>query len=452
MSSLPEGWTQATVKDLAGTEGLFVDGDWVESKDQDVDGSIRLLQLADIGDGSFLDKSDRWINEGAFERLRCTELATGDVLIARMPDPLGRACLMPALALRCVTVVDVAALRVDQRIASNRWVMHTVNAPQLRSEINVQASGTTRKRISRGNLGNLTFPLPPISEQQRIADKLDTVLTRVDAVNTRLARVAPILKRFRQSVLAAATSGRLTEDWRGTAPADYPVKLMSEVADMRLGKMLDKAKNVGVSVRYLRNVNVRWFEFDLSDIQELRVEEHERVGLSIVDGDLLICEGGEPGRCAVWRGGPTDLVFQKALHRVRVSNRLALPTWISYVLKDLSDSGRLSTFFTGSTIKHLTGTALARVPIPVPTIEEQTEIVRRVETFFAFADRLEARLQAAQTAADHLTPALLAKAFRGELVPQDPNDEPASELLRRLAASRAESSAKPRKRRQDQPA
>ncbi len=108
-----------------------------------------------------------------------------------------------------------------------------------------------------------------------------------------------------------------------------------------------------------------------------------------------------------------------------------------YALKHLCDSGAVNAFFTGSTIKHLTGTALVRVPIPVPSLDQQTEIVRRVETLFDFADHLESRQQSARTATERLTPALLAKAFRGELVPQDPNDKPASELLKRLAAASA---------------
>lgn len=97
----------------------------------------------------------------------------------------------------------------------------------------------------------------------------------------------------------------------------------------------------------------------------------------------------------------------------------------------------LTPYVSGSAQPKLNQKNLNTIPVPVPPTEEQTEIVRRVETLFAFADRLEARLAQAQTAATRLTPALLAKAFRGELVPQDPNDEPAAELLRRLQAERA---------------
>lgn len=441
MTALPNGWARTTVKELAGSPGLFVDGDWVESKDQDPTGSIRLLQLADIGDGGFLDKSDRWINEDAFSRLRCTELATGDVLIARMPDPLGRACLMPALEQRCVTVVDVAALRVDARTADNRWVMHTINAPQLRAEISAQASGTTRKRISRGNLGNLKIPFPPEAEQKRIAEKLDTVLIRVVGVNTRLARVAPILKRFRQSVLSAGTSGHLTEDWRGANSTLDPWR------EAELGDLIDEMRN-GLAAKpdenpkgrkILRISAVRPGVLDTSDHRYLTTDADEGNLYSLRKGDILFTRYNGSleyvGVCAVVGEDLPGYVYPDKLIRVRANARVALPKFIELASSATEARTQIEGFVKSSAgQKGISGGSLKSVRIAVPSVKEQAEIIRRIEVLFTFADRLEARLQAAQTAAERLTPALLAKAFRGELVPQDPNDEQASELLRRLRA------------------
>ncbi len=434
MTELPKGWSPTTVKELAGTSGMFVDGDWVESKDQDPNGAIRLLQLADIGDGTFLDKSDRWINDGAFERLRCTELVAGDVLIARMPDPLGRACLMPAIEQRCVTVVDVAALRVDPQVANQRWAMHAINAPQLRAEMNVQASGTTRKRISRGNLGNLQIPLPPAAEQKRIADKLDTVLTHVDAVNTRLARVAPILKRFRQSVLAAATSGRLTEDWRGTTSNDATVTV-------------DSIEDAGVWP--FNAIPSSWMLQSFADCFTDSTDSAKKVPQAeyLTQGEIPVVDQGEK----LIGGFVNDSSKQSAtrLPAIVFGDHTRCIKWINFQFAQGADGVKVLSPKLGNDrygwvlLKALVlpdkGYSrhfkyLKRSVFPVPPVEEQTEIVRRVETLFAFADRLEARLQTTQTAAHRLTPALLAKAFRGELVPQDPNDEPASELLKRLAS------------------
>lgn len=450
MSDLPKGWAPTTVKELAGSTGLFVDGDWVESKDQDPNGDIRLIQLADIGDGSFLDKSNRWINEGAFAQLRCTELATGDILIARMPDPLGRACLMPALEQRCVTVVDVAALRVDPRVANNRWVMHTINAPQLRAEIGAQASGTTRKRISRGNLGGLQIPLPPELEQKRIADKLDTVLTRVDAVNARLARVAPILKRFRQSVLTAATSGRLTEDWRQevlgtqqhecqiteisvpypqriTGPKGWTPHIFDQVVDLVGGSQPPKTTFVHeVQPDYVRLIQIRDYKSD----RHLTYIPRALARRLCSTTDVMIGRYGPP-IFQILRGleGAYNVALMKAVPKDGLLTNDYLYYWLQRddLLRFVEAGSDRTAGQDGVRKEHL-----VKYPVFVPSVQEQAEIVRRVEALFAFADRLEARLQTAKTATERLTPALLAKAFRGELVPQDPNDEPASELLRRL--------------------
>jgi hypothetical protein len=198
--------------------------------------------------------------------------------------------------------------------------------------------------------------------------------------------------------------------------------------------MLDQGKNTGQLTPYLRNVNVRWFSFDLEDIQEIRLADKEIIDLDVRFGDLLVCEGGEPGRCAVWRGEDSKYTFQKALHRVRTSKYL-LADYLSFCLSNSANNGKLEQLFTGTTIKHLTGASLKKFQILLPSREEQEEIVDRVESLFTLADQLEARLTAARKVVDRLTPALLAKAFRGELVPQDPNDEPASVLLGRIQAA-----------------
>lgn len=231
--SLPLGWVVSNIPEMTALEGFFSDGDWVESKDQNPAGNIRLLQLADIGNGFFIDKSNRFIDEGAFERLRCSEVKTGDVLLARMPDPLGRACVVPDLSQKLVTVVDISIIRPNNKLADPNWLMYAINSHQIRQEIELLSSGTTRKRISRGNLSAIEIPLPPLPEQKRIADKLDTLLGRVEAARERLERVPKLLKTFRQSVLNAAVSGELTREWRGGGDAEWEEVTLGEVIKVR---------------------------------------------------------------------------------------------------------------------------------------------------------------------------------------------------------------------------
>lgn len=387
----------------------------------------------------------RLISEEEFaSENRRTQIRAGDVLLT-IVGAIGRTAVVPD-GLELFTLQrSVAVLRTQE--AAPRLLSFFLESPALQRFFEENAKGTAQKGIYLKALSEAPCPLPPLPEQMRIADKLDALLARVEAGRERLERVPGLLKRFRQSVLSAAVSGELTREWRGGGDADWMEKPLNQVAFSKLGKMLDQNKNIGTLRPYLRNVNVRWFSFQLDDVYSLRVEDAERLALSVRAGDVLICEGGEPGRCAVWDGEEGVYVYQKALHRVRVGDELN-PHWLTFCLKVSADSEALEDHFTGTTIKHLTGAALARFPVPLPPLSEQLEIVSRVEALFAIADRIEARYQSALTTFNRLTPALLAKAFRGELVPQHPNDEPASVLLERIRATRAASGEKLKRGRQ----
>ena len=163
------------------------------------------------------------------------------------------------------------------------------------------------------------------------------------------------------------------------------------VTDARLGKMLDKANNTGQFRPYLRNTNVQWFRFKLDDVAELRLEDGEYDEYELRVGDLLICEGGEPGRAAVCDGTVAGLVFQKALHRARPL--LGIEPWfLAFLLRGYASSGLLQSYFTGATIQHLTGRSLAVVPVPLPPVREQRRIVDRVWEMMRLCDDLETGL------------------------------------------------------------
>lgn len=162
-----------TIPDITKNNGIFIDGDWVETKDQDPNGEVRLIQLADVGDGVFLNKSKRYLTIEKAKQLRCTFLKKGDVLVARMPDPLGRACVFPGLETPCVTVVDVCIVRPDPTYVFPDWLKYLINSSRFRQKINKFITGTTRQRISRGNLSRLSFNLPDIDSQKRVVKILD---------------------------------------------------------------------------------------------------------------------------------------------------------------------------------------------------------------------------------------------------------------------------------------
>jgi type I restriction enzyme, S subunit len=184
-----------------------------------------------------------------------------------------------------------------------------------------------------------------------------------------------------------------------------PVRL-GDVADQRLGKMLDAKKNKGQLLPYLRNPNVRWFDVDTSDLRTMRFEDRELDRYGLRSGDVLICEGGEAGRAAIWDARASDVKFQKAIHRVRPGSRL-FNRFLVHQLSVDYHSGRLADYYTGATIKHLTGQDLLRYKIALPSFPEQCRIVEVLDR----ADALRAKRRTVLARLDTLTQSIFLDTF-----------------------------------------
>jgi type I restriction enzyme S subunit len=219
---------------------------------------------------------------------------------------------------------------------------------------------------------------------------------------------------------------------------------LSEVSqEMCLGKMLDKKKNQGDFKPYLANINVRWGEFDLQFVKEMKFLDSENERYNLLKGDLVICEGGEPGRCAVWNS-VGEMKIQKALHRVRFFKDYTDSNFVYHFLKFSAFSGTLSKYFTGTTIKHLTGQGLAKVPIPGLSLLEQRKIVREIESRLSVCDNVELSISESLEKANALRQSILKKAFEGTLLSEEEiaackaakDYEPASVLLKKIKAEK----------------
>lgn len=486
MSELPRGWAEANLDELVTSNGVVTDGDWVESKDQDPNGEVRLTQLADVGEGEFRNKSDRYLTLESAEELGCTFLEAGDVLIARMPDPLGRACIFPGLPQSAITVVDVLVFRSGTNLVSPHWIMSAINAPETRQKIIAQASGTTRQRISGGNLKRLPLPLPPLAEQKRIVAKLDALNAKSARARTELARIETLVSRYKQAVLSKAFSGELTREWRrqnrlctlnqddvlhtrrewlrsqGLKTTEVSVRNVSEdkapfalppnwswitaeglTAPITKGTTPAKEKmtsGTGV-IPFIKVYNLTFdgtldFSRDPTFVnQDTHCKELKR---SIVKpGDVLMNIVGPPlGKVSVvpddwpeWNVNQAIAIFRP----LAFLNNRYLALWL---LSDsmLSWAKRDSKATAGQS--NLTLELCRGIPVPACHIKEQREIVRRIESAFAKIDRLEKEAKRAMELVGRLEEAILAKAFRGELVPRDENDEPAELLLARIRAER----------------
>lgn len=176
---------------------LFADGDWIESKDQSDDG-IRLIQTGNVGNGVYLDKGERarFIDDATFDRLHCTEVLPNDILISRLPDPVGRACVIPEGLGKTITAVDCSIVRLNESVLPEFFVAYTLT-PLYASQIGTSVTGSTRKRISRKNLGQVTLPVPSLELQEQFAafvrqsDKSKFAALRSSNLNLSLCSVSP---------------------------------------------------------------------------------------------------------------------------------------------------------------------------------------------------------------------------------------------------------------------
>ncbi len=219
------------------------------------------------------------------------------------------------------------------------------------------ATGGTFAEISKSKFCELQIPLPPLEVQKEIVAEIEGYQKVINGARA-------VLDHYRPHILVHS---------------DWPMVPLGDIADVKLGKMLDQAKHQkGELLPYARNVSVRWGTIDTHDLPEMYFEDDELERFGLRAGDVLVCEGGEPGRAAVWNGRLPNLKYQKALHRVRFKVPFE-PSMLVYLLQEMALSGALVGWLSGTTIKHLTLESFNKLPIPLPSLATQQAIVAEIE-------------------------------------------------------------------------
>ena len=262
-------------------------------------GTIPWLIIGDLNDG-IVTKSQSKITELGLANSSAKLIPPGTLMVA-MYGSIGK---LGISGMECCTNQAIAfAKELYNVIPKYMFYYMSFVKPTLIS----MGKGGTQKNISQTVLRSLNVIVPPIEEQQYIVSRIEELFSELDKGVETLQTIKEQLAVYRQAVLKEAFE-----------PITQYIPF-ENCMDSRLGKMLDKEKNTGTFHKYLRNVNVRWFSFDLSDLFEMRIEDSEIEKYTISYGDLVICEGGEPGRCSVWTKDKT-ICYQKALHRVRFTD------------------------------------------------------------------------------------------------------------------------------------
>lgn len=342
-----------------------------------------------------------------------------------------------------------------RQIASSEWII--VRSPELHSDylryyfssptirerivLDVTGVGGSLTRAQPKRVANYPVPIAPLPEQKRIADKLDDLLGRVDTCQAHLDRVPEILKRFRQSVLAAATSGRLTQWWDGHEEEWETDTLGSVITDIRYGTAKKSIYGLENATPVLRIPNIGDGKIDATDLKFAHFEHREVETLSLKTNDLLLIRSNGSvelvGKVAIVDSAFEGYIFAGYLIRLRFDLTKVNPRYIGLYLSSPAIRNHIElNARSTSGVNNINSEEVKAIPLAYPSLEEQHEIVRLVERLFAFADRLEARWREAQGRVGQLTPSLLAKAFRGELVEQREGEESAGRVVERIKAQK----------------
>lgn len=463
---LPKGWTEVELKTVV----YFQEGPGLR-KWQFSGKGIPFLNINTLENERINKSKCKFVKEEEFEnRYEHFLLDEGDIVVSSS-GTLGKIAVIAREDLPVMLNTSIIRFRsLNDEILLQTFLKYFLKSNYYYSQIMKLKTGSAILNYGPSHLKKMNILLPPINEQQRIATRLDTIMPKIEAVNARLDRIQQIIKRFRQSVLTAAVTGKLTEQWReehlgilgpkvDNTSTLYDISLPNSWEACTLGALSTyvTSGSRGWAKYYsekgsifIRAQNIKTDKLILDDVAFVQLpEKAEGRRTKIEKGDILITiTGANVTKTALVRKSLEDAYVNQHVALVRLNEAilgLYLHLWL---IAPNAGRRQLEDAAYGAGKPGLNLQNIKDVVVHLPPLEEQQEIVRQVDKFFAFADKLEAHYHNAKAKIEKLPQSVLAKAFRGELVPQDQSDEPAEKLLERIKAEKAqlEMKKKPNKR------
>lgn len=421
---IPESWTWIRFGDLVnysmGKTPPRVETQWWGD-------GLPWVSIADMPESGHVKHTKESVTDIAVSEKFGNHISKAGTLIMSFKLTVGRVSILDIEAVHNEAIISIYPF-ADQKNIIQAYLFHIL---PFVTQYGDSKNAIKGKTLNDTSISNLLIPLPPLAEQKRIVAKIEELLPYIDHYEQAWSRLEVFNKRFpddmKKSILQLAIQGRLVEQRQdestgeklyyqiqeekqrlikaGKIKKEKPLPEIAEdekpfeipeswkwvrlptISSSCLGKMLDRQKNIGTLAPYLRNVNVRWNSFDLDDLLEMKFEDVNDDRFLVQKGDLVMCEGGEPGRCAIWEENYT-IHFQKALHRIRFYISM-VPQYFQHIFEYYAVSGLLNDFFTGTTIKHLTGKALDKIIVPLPPLAEQKRIVDKLEELLPLCEWLK---------------------------------------------------------------
>ena len=366
--------------------------------DQYVESGIRIIRIANVQKGYIEDSSPAFYTMDSIEAKKY-QLKENDLLMS-LTGNVGRVGLLTSNFLPAALNQRVACLRIkDSSTFEKAYLFHVLNSDFFEQKCIESANGVAQKNMSTEWLKEYEIPLPPLDEQRRIAAVLDKVSDLIAKRREQLDKLDELVKaRFVEMF------GDVIQNERS-----WKQYIFSDIATSRLGKMLDAKQQTGkYEYPYLANFNVQWFRFELDNLNKMDFNEADQQEFELREGDLLVCEGGEIGRCAVWHNEIHPCYFQKALHRVRCNQRIIMPDYMAWWFKYNCDhNGFAAIEGAKATIAHLPGVKLKALKVTVPEIKLQEKFV----TFLKQTDKSKLTIQQSLDKLEVLKKALMQQYF-----------------------------------------
>jgi len=400
------GWETGA---LASISEVFTDGNWIESKDQATDG-IRLVQTGNVGEGVFKERRDkaRWIDEDTFARLNCFEVLPGDCLISRLPDPVGRACLIPDTGDKMITAVDCSIVRPDETKIDPRLLVYFTQSRVYLRDVDERCSGTTRRRISRKNLGKVPIPLPPLEEQQRIVGVLDEAFEG-------LARACAHAEANLQNARALIEAGLGTAFNPVTAKLNgWDLSDLSSMAKLSYG-YTTKANSEPNGPKFLRITDIQDGTVDWDNVPFCSTPPDDYERYRVKSGDILFARTGATTGKSYLMTDEIEAVAASYLIRLRLASMALKPEYLALFFQSDVYWETIRAGISGSTQGGFNASKLGELVVPVPPLAIQDVVISRLEEIQDQAARLTSTYFVKLQDLDDLRQSLLQKAFAGEL-------------------------------------
>lgn len=387
IKDIPSSWEINKVKYLATEpETLFLDGDWIES-DVIEESGIRYLTTGNVGAGFYKEQGSGYISEKTFSELHCLNVYPGDLMISRLNEPIGRACIIPDTESRYVVAVDNVILRPNANY-NKKFIMYGMNADGYAEHANMIARGATMSRISRSQLGQFWLAFPNIDEQQAIADYLDKECNQIDSIAADLEKQLALLQQYKKSLITKTVTKGLDNsapmkdsgiECIGEIPIHWGIKRIKYVSKkIGSGKTPKGGAEVyeDEGIMFIRSQNVYDDGLRLSDVKYISSRiDAEMYNTRLEYGDVLFnITGASIGRCCTYTLSDCGNVNQHVC--IIRTNSFCLNEYLRYVLN--SDIGKRQTESNqmGGNRDSLTFEQIGQFIIPLPTLEEQQDIVK----------------------------------------------------------------------------